>query len=198
MSNLSSGAQWGIILGGYFGSKLLGQVGRQNPEAAPFILPIQLAYAAFVLATWLADPLFNLLLRLDRFGRYALTRRQTWASNVLGLLLVAAVAAAAAGVGGLGGARLPWYALAAVFVLLALPAAGCFRLADGWPTVAMTVLTAGLAVLGLSAVGLAFAAVAADDAGLTGAFNTAAGAFLLGVLLSQFANNALRGVQPAR
>jgi len=35
------------------------------------IYGLLVAYMAFALLTWLADPLFNLLLRFSRFGRLA-------------------------------------------------------------------------------------------------------------------------------
>ncbi len=41
-------------------------------------------YVMFAFLTWTARPLFNLTLRLDKFGRYALSPRQIIASNWVG------------------------------------------------------------------------------------------------------------------
>jgi len=77
MQRLSATAQWGVVLGGYIGSRLLGTVSRSHPEWSGWILPIQILYLTFVLLTWLAHPLGNLLLRLHRFGRLALSAQET-------------------------------------------------------------------------------------------------------------------------
>src|SRR5262249_45363590 len=74
MGRLSSQVQWAIVLGGFFGYQLLAGVARRNPNLSPWLVPILVAYAVFALMTWIAAPLFNLLLRLDRYGRYALSR----------------------------------------------------------------------------------------------------------------------------
>ena len=49
-------------------------------------------YLAFGLMTWIAYPLFNLLLRLNRFGRLVLNPLQRTATNWLGGVLVLALA----------------------------------------------------------------------------------------------------------
>lgn len=169
-ARLSSQAQWGITVGGFVGYQMLARVVADNPAAGLFVWPILVAYIAFALGTWLADPLFNLLLRTSKFGRLALSRRQTWASNVLGGLLLLAAAAVAVGLvtrSGMLGAAPPvleggiaqqagwvdgfgWYALAMTFGLLTVPAMACFRLAPGWPTRAMVIGTIVLAAAGLS------------------------------------------------
>ena len=66
MAKLSSRAQWMILLGGYFGYNFLANAAQQNPGIAPFVLPFLILYIAFAVMTWIASPLFNLLLRLDR------------------------------------------------------------------------------------------------------------------------------------
>src|SRR5207253_2445762 len=45
----------------------------------------------FAYLTWTASPLFNLLLRLDPYGRLVLTREQIRASNLVGACLVCAL-----------------------------------------------------------------------------------------------------------
>lgn len=97
MSRLSGRAQWGIMLGGYFGHQLLRQAARSAPALQPWVLPITIAYVAFALGTWLSVPLFNLLLRTSRFGRLALSREQTIAANALGIVIL--LPAIAAGIG---------------------------------------------------------------------------------------------------
>lgn len=84
MSRLSSRAQWGVVIGGYLGYRVLLSFAENNPAAAPFIWPVLILYIIFAVLTWIARPLFNLLLRLHRFGRLALSREQIVASNWVG------------------------------------------------------------------------------------------------------------------
>ena len=51
MSKLSQKAQWGIILGAYFGNRILSGVSKSNPELAPWILPIKILYLVFAILT---------------------------------------------------------------------------------------------------------------------------------------------------
>lgn len=118
MSRLSEKAQWGFILGGWLGSRLLGGLGNAYPSLQPFVLPILVAYLAFVVLTWVSIPLFNLLLRASRFGRLVLSREQRVASNWVGLLLLAAAASGIA-LAATGEAR--WLIAAVAAVALVLP-----------------------------------------------------------------------------
>jgi hypothetical protein len=91
MSRLSSGMQWGVVLGGYFGIKLLGALERSNPSFRPFVLPIIIFYALFAVLSWTAPHLFNLLLRLDKYGRYTLSRDQIIGANCVGACILTGV-----------------------------------------------------------------------------------------------------------
>ena len=128
-------AQWAIILGGYFGNQILGGVAKSNPELAPWVLPLRILYVAFALLTWTADPLFNLLLRLNRFGRLVLTREQIVSTNWIGSCILVALLALAAFL--LSDFSAPFLLAAAVFGFLVLPLAGTFKCAEGWPRKAM-------------------------------------------------------------
>ena len=119
MSRFSRRGQWAIILGGYIGNRALGVLAKANPVLAPWILPLQILYICFALMTWMAYPFFNLLLRLNRFGRLALSREQTIASNWFGSCLLLSLL----GLTGcfLLGFNAPWLTGALVFGLLLLP-----------------------------------------------------------------------------
>lgn len=93
MSRLNKRTQWMLLVGGYIGSNLLRDLSHQNPDLAPSLLPIRIAYFIFVFLIWTAEPLFNLLLRLDPFGRLVLTREQVTASNWIGACLFGALSA---------------------------------------------------------------------------------------------------------
>lgn len=123
-SRLSSGAMWGMIIGFYFFSRLMRAAMKSNPELAPFLWPLYGLYLLFVLMTWIARPLFDLLLRLDPMGRVVLSKRQIKASNwVGGALLLAAVSLV---VGVLTGMP-SFYLLAAASGIMTMPIAGAFN-----------------------------------------------------------------------
>lgn len=88
MATLSPGVRNFLIIGGFVGYKILDNVARNNPGVAPYFRPLLWAYIAFALLTWVGYPLFNLLLRLNRFGRHALSKDQVLGSNVFGLMLL--------------------------------------------------------------------------------------------------------------
>jgi hypothetical protein len=92
-------------------------------------------YIAFVLMSWLASPLFNLLLRLNRFGRHALSPDQVRGANVLLVCLVVTLSWLAAAIW--RGDAILWFATL-LFAALSLPASGIFRSELGWPRITMT------------------------------------------------------------
>jgi Flp pilus assembly protein TadD len=150
ISKLSRRGQWAIVVGGYLGIRALGSVGRANPNLAPWILPIQIFYVCFALMSWIADPLFNLMLRVHRFGRLALSRQQTVASNWIGgCILLALVALGGWVVSGFNGL---WLLSSLVPAFLLVPLAGTFKCASGWPRKTMAVCTGLVALAGVSAV----------------------------------------------
>jgi len=87
MSKLSNKNQWIFIIGLIVGVRLLRELAKIVPVLAPVITPIIILYFIFVFLVWTSDPLFNLLLRLDKFGRLALSEEQVFASNVVGMLI---------------------------------------------------------------------------------------------------------------
>lgn len=93
MNRLGAQYQWGIILGSYFGGRLLVQTARNYPEYQVLWWILIGLFYAFVYLTWTAVPMFNLFLRLDRFGRHVLSHDQRVASNWFGAFFFAALGA---------------------------------------------------------------------------------------------------------
>lgn len=151
MSKLGSRAQWGIILAGYFGNRLLTIVGRQNPELKPWFLPVQIVYFIFVFLTWTHEPLANLALRLNRFGRLTLTAGETRATNWVGAALGLAVVALLLG---LVEGNWRWYLAAAVFGLLIMPISVAAKCVTTRSRQIMTGYAAVMAAAGIAGVAL--------------------------------------------
>jgi hypothetical protein len=140
--------QWGLVVGFLIAQRVLSSVADAHPAWSPYIWTLLYCYIAFALMTWIAYPLFNLLLRLDRFGRLALDEDQTRGANWLGLCLFTALAylVAALSLGAIG-----WYMLmpALVFGLLCVPVSAIWRCSQGWPRQVMLGVTLLMLVMGL-------------------------------------------------
>lgn len=186
MARLSGKAQWGVILGAYVGAQVVKNVARSNPAAGKFLWPVFYAYIAFVIMTWLAYPLLNLMLRLHRDGRYALSREQVIQSNLIGLLL--ALFLTAIGLL-LATGNEAYFTAMAVSGLLVMPVAGLFAAPVGWPRNLMLGVAGALALIGAASVALAFA---------RGEPGPLFGLFILGIVLSQVAANGLPMFRPKR
>lgn len=81
MVSMSDRARMFVLIGGYVFYRILLALADGQPGLAPFIHPLLYVYAGFVLLTWWGNPLFESLLRLSQYGRYALTPRDRLASN---------------------------------------------------------------------------------------------------------------------
>lgn len=179
MSRLSQRAQWGVVIGGYLGYRFLYSFAQNNPAYAPFLWPVLILYFLFAVMTWIARPLFNLLLRCNRFGRLALSREETLASNWVGGSLASALLCLVLWLVTRNSTAL----LAALTSgLMVIPIAGTFR-ASGKPRRTLAIYTGVLGGLVLLAIALELA-----DSPLTGALLALV---LLGIFVFQWVANAL-------
>jgi tetratricopeptide (TPR) repeat protein len=193
MSRLARSYQWAILVGGYLGYQALRGVARSRPDLAPLINPLLVLYLLFALMTWTAGPLFNLTLRLSRFGRLVLTPEEVRASNWVGATVLVALIALAAWLLTGRGELLP-YAL--VFVALVPPVAAVFHCQPGWPRLVMTLIAAGLGLLGLA--GVALALVGQPGSAAAGLSGGLVGVTLIGAFASQWIANGLIMARPRR
>jgi len=152
MSRLPTGVQFAVIIGGVVLNRTLGNVAKSNPNLAPWILPIRIVYLTAALLTWTADPLFNLLLRVNRFGRLALSDEQRTASSWFGATVFLALASLALCL--VFGFNSVFVISALVFGFLMVPVAGMFKASEGWPRTLLMCYTAGLALIGIAALAL--------------------------------------------
>jgi tetratricopeptide (TPR) repeat protein len=163
--------RWAVVVGGAVGFRLLHDYLEANPRLKPFAFPLMILYVGFASLSWLADPLFNLMLRLNRHGRYALSHEQVGASNWVGLCLAATVLLAVL-----------WFCLAIpdlgfavfAFLILAIPTAAVYKCLPGWPRKTMAAVAISLAVAATGGAALLIAGWAADIEVL----------YLLGVILA--------------
>lgn len=144
MARLQPGVRWALVIGALLANQFIGRIAQQSPLLGVVLLPVLLAYFAFVLMSWLADSLYNLLLRIDRFGRYALSDDQVRGANVLAACLAAIVACLAAA---LVTWREPLFYATLLLTILSLPASAIYNCQPGWPRRAMGAITLALLAL---------------------------------------------------
>ncbi len=149
-----------------------------TPSARPYVLVPMVAYVTFVVLSWVANPLFNLLLRVSKFGRQALSHDDIVATNWFGGCGLVAIAAC--GIFAATWNEL-WLIAAAGAGCMLIPIAGTFGRAPGRPRNRLAAYTLGLATVGLTALGLGFA-----DHGMAGAVGVV---FLVGVVAFQWIAN---------
>lgn len=76
--------QGALIIGLYIGYQIVLNLADDNPQLRPFLTPLIVLYISFALLTWIMEPLSNLFLRLNVYGRYALTEDEIKSSNIVG------------------------------------------------------------------------------------------------------------------
>jgi hypothetical protein len=157
----------------------------------PFAKILLWSLVAFVILTWTADPLFNLLLRVNRLGRLALSRQQIWASNCVGGCLLLALVAL---VGWVASGDFRFGLTSLVSTGLIVPVAATFKCSTGWPRLVMAGYTILLAAVGICAVVIAIGvSYLPEDRGAValGMFKLFLYLFLLGMPASTWLYNLL-------
>ena len=95
MEKQSGGLQGLIIVGAYILTRFVKRTLDATPEYSPFLKPIFILLLAFAYSTWVISPLFNLILLLNPYGKYALTNEDRLGAKRAGSVLAIALAAGA-------------------------------------------------------------------------------------------------------
>ncbi|NEP18900.1 MAG: tetratricopeptide repeat protein [Leptolyngbya sp. SIO4C1] len=148
MSKLSEGRRWLVIALLVVGFRILRIVAQTGPIGMAVAAPLIFLYLSFVLFSWVADPLFNLLLRFNRYGRLLLSKDELAASNWIGGLLLTALLIAGSAI-----ALQSWLVAVGCAIALGMiiPTSAVYQCSAGWPRQTMIVYSgsmAGLALLG--------------------------------------------------
>ena len=72
MGKLSSQHTWGILIGAYVLYRVLAGIAKSNEALRPFLQPIVYLILGLFLLTWVLDPLMNLYLLSNKYGRLLL------------------------------------------------------------------------------------------------------------------------------
>jgi tetratricopeptide (TPR) repeat protein len=91
MAKLSGGVTMGIVIGSWFAVNGLNRYATNNPEVAPYVLPIVYLMVALFLLTWIIDPIMNFYLLTNKYGRLLLDKDDTLMAKLVGSSLGLAV-----------------------------------------------------------------------------------------------------------
>ena len=181
VGRLAQSAQWFVIIGLLVGMRVLNNLAEQYPALKPFVTPIAFLYIGFCLLSWIANPLFNTFLRFHPFGKFLLSKKETWASNgvaiciAIGILFAICRFAIGDFPGGIVGG------LCAAFVML--PVSTAFVVDEGWPLIVTLLFALGLGILAIGTMALIV---------VEGPWTLTYSGFLIGILVFSFAGNLLR------
>jgi tetratricopeptide (TPR) repeat protein len=128
LKRLGRGHQLGLLAVGLTAYWVLEALSLRVPEAGRYLGPLLGCTVALAVVLWIADPLFNLVLRFDSAVRRSLTKDQLRASTGVGLCLLAA--AVPLGIWLSGGPQVALWAAGAGAVLT-VPVAGTFERPPG-------------------------------------------------------------------
>jgi len=151
MMKLTQQMQWYFLIGAFLGFQFLLRLNANHPEWSIWLMPLIIAYVGFALMTWIATPLFNLVLRLNRFGRLALSREQIITSNWVGLCVLGTLSFLGVYFSGIFPENIgPLFgALACVFMIP--PLANVYHCAPGRPRWLIILVTALMGLIGFFA-----------------------------------------------
>ncbi len=85
IGNMTKKYQWGVIIGFYFLVKMLKLIVKKVPSTESFLLPVIVVLALIAFSTWVINPISNLFLRLNKYGKYLLNKNEIRSSNFVGL-----------------------------------------------------------------------------------------------------------------
>lgn len=155
ISNLKAKYQWALLIGLYVGMRLISNVAEKDPELAVWLNPIVYLYIAFALSTWIIVPLSNLFLRLNVYGKFALSQNEIRASNFVALGFFVGIASLIAYFFFTTDAFL----FAAIFgITMMIPLSSMLKPEKKKSRLILIAYTTGLSILGVAAVAMEFTA----------------------------------------
>lgn len=96
MGNLTAKYQWGVIIGFYLAVRGLKAVAEANPSLQPYLTPIIVLLTLIAFSTWIINPVSNLFLRFNPYGKLLLKKKEKMSSNFVAVSLGICLAGIAA------------------------------------------------------------------------------------------------------
>ena len=151
MGNMTSQYQWGFIIGFYVLYRILRSMANNIEPLQPFLNPLLVILAVFAFSTWIISPISNLFLRFNKYGQLLLDKKEKMSSNFVaisaGIFLICLVLY-------LVTQNTSFIVPAAFGFAMMLPLSVMFS--PSKYKNALVFYTAGLAVVGIAAIGMTF------------------------------------------
>lgn len=90
MGRLTANGSWAVIIGAYVVYQIILRVGQANEALAPFLMPVAYIMIGFFLLSWIINPLMNLYLLTNNYGRLLLDDEEKKMAKLTGLSLILA------------------------------------------------------------------------------------------------------------
>ena len=84
MGRLTANGSWGFMIGAYIFYRIVLRIG----ESYPFLMPLAYVILGLFVLTWIMEPLFNLYLYSNKYGRLLLSKNQKIMSICVGISLL--------------------------------------------------------------------------------------------------------------
>jgi tetratricopeptide (TPR) repeat protein len=149
MAKLSGGASMGIMIGLWLGVNFLARMADNNPESAPYIMPLVYLMVSLFLLTWIIDPIMNFYLLTNKYGRLLLDEEDKKMAILVGGSLGLAVVSLTAYL--ITGSELPQM-LAFAFLVLTIPLGSFLRPVRQRQKTILTVYTISLLAASLAGI----------------------------------------------
>lgn len=91
VSKLPPKASWGLVIGIVILARITRKLSESGSEFAPIFSVLFGIYIAFVFLVWTINPIFNIFLRFNRYGKHALDKGETLGANFMAVLLSSAL-----------------------------------------------------------------------------------------------------------
>ena len=82
---LSAKGSWTMIIGIYLAYRLLLNLSRNNPQLSPYVTPLVYLLVFLFILTWVIDPLINLYLLTNRYGKILLDGDEKLMARLTGI-----------------------------------------------------------------------------------------------------------------
>lgn len=91
MAKLTAKGSWAVIIGAYLLYQFILRIGQANEELAPILMPVAYLMLGFFLLSWVINPLMNLYLLTNNYGRLLLDGPQKKMAKLTGLSLLVSI-----------------------------------------------------------------------------------------------------------
>jgi tetratricopeptide (TPR) repeat protein len=83
LQNQSTNIQWTVIIGVYIVMRVLRVIASKNEMLRPYLIPIIIVLALAAFSTWIIQPIGNLFLRFNKYGKMLLSKEEKISSTLV-------------------------------------------------------------------------------------------------------------------